>query len=141
MLPGVASDERTQSQNQAARTFLTEMQECVRGVDFERARPLFADDVVAFGTFAAVVEGRDRLEREQWRNVWPNIRDFTFRLDELHALGTESWICVIVPWDSIGQRADGESFSRPGRATLVLSRRGNQWVATHSHFSLAPPPG
>jgi hypothetical protein len=78
------------------------------------------------------------LEHEQWRNVWPNIRDFTFRLDELHSLGAESWICVVVPWDSIGQRADGASFSRPGRATLLLSRRGDRWVATHSHFSLAP---
>ena len=68
-------------------------------------------------------------------------RDFTFRLNELHCLGTELWSCVIVPWDSIGQRVDGDSFSRPGRATLVLSRRGDRWVATHSHFSLAPSRG
>jgi ketosteroid isomerase-like protein len=140
MLP-VVSDDLSHTLNEIARTFLIEMQECVRGVDYERARPLFADDVLAFGTFAAVVEGRDRLESQQWRNVWPNIRDFTFRLDELHSLGTESWICVIVPWDSIGQRADGAWFNRPGRATLVLNRRGNHWVATHSHFSLAPSPG
>src|SRR5215831_6702301 len=142
MLPVVATTDVSHTLNEIARTFLIEMQECVRAVDYARARPLFADDVVAFGTFAAVVEGRDRLELEQWRNIWPNIRDFTFRLDELHCLGTESWICVIVPWDSIGQRlSDGESFNRPGRATLVLSRRGDQWVAIHSHFSLAPSPG
>jgi ketosteroid isomerase-like protein len=141
MLPVVASTDVFHTLNEIARTFLLEMQECVRAVDYARARPLFADDVVAFGTFAAVVEGRDRLEHEQWRNVWPNIRRFSFRLDELHCRGTESWICVIVPWDSIGQRADGESFSRPGRATLVLSRRRNRWVATHSHFSLAPSRG
>jgi hypothetical protein len=95
----------------------------------------------AFGTFAAIVEGRDRLEHEQWRNVWPNIREFTFRLVKLQALGTESFICVIVPWDSIGHWADGVSFSRRGRATLVLSRRDNRWVAADSHFSLAPSPG
>ena len=141
MLPVVASTDVFHTLNEIARTFLLEMQECVRAVDYARARPLFADDVVAFGTFATVVEGRDRLEDEQWRNVWPNIRDFTFRLDELHSLGAEAWICVIVPWDSIGQRADGASFSRPGRATLLLSRRGDRWVATHSHFSLAPPRG
>src|SRR5262249_10860500 len=141
MLRLVVSDEVSHTLNEIARTFLIEMQECVRSVDYARARPLFADDVVAFGTFAAVVEGRDRLEHEQWRNVWPNIREFTFRLVELHALGSESSICVIVPWDSIGHRADGASFSRPGRATLVLSRHDNRWVATHSHFSLAPSPG
>jgi len=123
-----------------ARAFLVQMQTCVRAVDFERGRMLFAEDVVAFGTFAAVVEGRDRLEREQWRNVWPNIRDFTFRLDEMHCLGTEQAICVVVPWDSLGSDRDGNPFSRPGRATLLLVPAGDRWVATHSHFSLAPAP-
>jgi ketosteroid isomerase-like protein len=130
-----------QAQSEVAQAFLIEMQACVRGVDYARARRLFADDVVAFGTFAAVVQGRDRLEFEQWHNVWPTIRDFTFRLHELHCLGTESSLCVIVPWDSLGRRADGETFSRPGRATLLLTLRDGRWVATHSHFSLAPSPG
>jgi len=97
MLPVVVSDDLPHTWDEVARAFLIEMQECVRAVDYARARPLFAEDVVAFGTFAAVVEGRDRLEHAQWRNVWPNIRDFTFRLDDLHSLGTELWICVIVP--------------------------------------------
>ena len=114
------------------------MQACVRAVDYERARALFANDVVAFGTFAAVVTSRDRLEREQWRNVWPTIREFTFRLDELHCLGTGQALCVVVPWDSRGRREDGTTFDRPGRATLVLAQRGERWVAVHSHFSLAP---
>jgi ketosteroid isomerase-like protein len=49
-------------------------------------------------------------------------------------------LCVIVPWDSRGRRADGQEFDRPGRATLVLESRGDRWVATHTHFSLAPAP-
>ena len=121
-----------------AQGFLLEMQVCVRAVDFERARPLFAEDVIAFGTFAAVVAGRARLETEQWRNIWPTIGDFRFRLDELHCLGTREALCVVVPWDSTGRRADGETFSRPGRATLLLVPHDNRWVAAHSHFSLAP---
>src|SRR5919204_5707586 len=99
--------------DEIAREFLLEMQACVRSVDYARARPLFAEDVVAFGTFATVVSGRDRLEHEQWRNVWPTIRDFTFRLDELHCLGTEQALCVIVPWDSHGRGQDGQPFDRP----------------------------
>src|SRR5713101_4408882 len=126
------------SLDEIARTFLLEMQACVRSVDYERARPLFAEDVLAFGTFASVVAGRDRLEREQWRNVWPAIADFTFRLDDLHCLGAGDALCVIVPWDSVGRRADREPFRRPGRATLLLVWRANRWVAAHSHFSLAP---
>lgn len=121
-----------------AREFLERMQSCVRDVDYERARALFAEDVVAFGTFAVVVTGRDRLEHEQWRNIWPTIRDFTFRLDSLHCLGNADALCVVVPWDSLGTRADGTAFSRPGRATLLLEQRDGRWVATHSHFSLAP---
>jgi ketosteroid isomerase-like protein len=121
-----------------ARTFLTEMQACVRSVDFGRADALFADDVVAFGTYAAIVTGRDRLEHEQWRNIWPNIREFSFRLDELRCLGTDDAMCVVVPWDSLGTRADGTTFERPGRATLLLMHRGGRWQAVHSHFSLAP---
>jgi ketosteroid isomerase-like protein len=124
--------------DEIARQFLLEMQSCVRGVDFERARPLFAEDAVAFGTYAAIVNGRDRIEREQWRNVWPVIRDFTFRLDELQCLGDEHALCVVVPWDSLGTAADGSTFSRPGRATLLLEPRAGSWVARHSHFSLAP---
>ena len=123
-----------------ARMFLVEMQDCVRFVDYERARPLFAEDVVAFGTFARVVEGRGRLEHEQWHNVWPAIGDFTFRLDELRVLGTAEAICAVVPWDSTGKREDGQPFSRPGRATLLLVPREGRWVAAHSHFSLAPAP-
>lgn len=126
------------SLSEIARSFLLEMQDCVRAVDYERARSLFAEDVIAFGTFAAVVEGREILERDQWRNVWPTIGDFTFRLDDLHCLGTSEALCVVVPWDSTGRRADGEPFSRPGRATLLLVRRQHRWVAAHSHFSLAP---
>jgi len=122
-----------------AREWLLEMQASVRSVDYARARPLFAEDVVAFGTFAAVVSGRERLEHEQWRNIWPTIRDFTFRLEQLHCLGSEDALCVVVPWDSVGQRDDGQAFDRPGRATLLLTLRGERLVATHSHFSVAPP--
>ncbi len=121
-----------------ARTFLIEMQACVRAEDFVGAHELFAEDVVAFGTYAAVVTGREHLEREQWRTVWPAIRDFTFRLDELRCLGDSRVLCVVVPWDSRGTDAAGHTFPRPGRATLLLTLRDGRWVAVHSHFSLAP---
>ena len=134
----VSQPMNSASQIDIARDFLLEMQACVRAIDYDRAHALFAEDVVAFGTFAAVVSGRDHLERQQWRNVWPTIREFTFRLDELHCLGTDQALCVVVPWDSIGHGQDGVRFSRPGRATLLLAPHGPRWVATHSHFSLAP---
>jgi ketosteroid isomerase-like protein len=122
----------------AAREWLVALQRCVRAADFAGARPLFAPEVRGFGTHAAIVDGRDALEHEQWRQIWPTIREFTFRLAEVHCAGSEDLLSVIVPWDSVGLRQDGTSFPRPGRATLILARRDGRWVALHSHFSLAP---
>ena len=121
-----------------AREWLAALQRCVRAVDYAGARPLFAPEVQGFGTHAAIVDGRDALEHEQWGQIWPTIREFTFRLAEVHCAGGDDLLGVIVPWDSLGAGPDGTSFPRPGRATLILARRDGRWVAIHSHFSLAP---
>src|SRR5260370_31427918 len=92
----------TASLSEIARAFLIEMQACVRAVDFERARPLFAEDVIAFGTFAAVVVGRDGLQRGQLRNIWPATGVFTLRLAQLHFPGTLAAPVVRRPADSTG---------------------------------------
>jgi ketosteroid isomerase-like protein len=120
------------------RDWLRELQACVRAVDYDRAEHIFAPDVVGFGTFTGMAAGRANLRREQWSHIWPHIREFTFRLAELHggAEGDLAW--AICPWDSRGVRADGSTFARPGRATLVLERRDGQWLAVHTHFSLYP---
>ena len=43
---------------------------------------------------------------------------------------------VIAPWTSVGYYEDGWAFPRPGRATMVFSKNGDQWLCTHSHMSL-----
>ena len=123
----------------AARRWLRTFERHVRNVDYASARPMFSSDVIAFGTYAAIVSGRPSLERQQWARVWPTIRAFRFRLDALRCVGGRSGVCVVVPWDSRGVRAEGTTYSRPGRATLFLVRRAGRWVAAHTHFSLAPP--
>ena len=127
-----------QSLTAIARRWLRALERCVRVVDYTAARPLFAADTYSFGTHEAVVRGRRALQREQWVNVWPRIRNFTFRLAQMRCLGTDAGLCVIVPWDSLGVGPDGRTFSRPGRATVFLVPRRGRWVALHSHFSLAP---
>ena len=126
---------------EAARSWLATLERCVRAVDYAGARALFAPDVQAFGTYAALVSGRDALEREQWRQIWPTIRGFTFRLTEMRCVGHEDMLGVMSPWDSLGTRPDGTTFPRPGRATIILVSRDGRWVAAHSHFSLTPPAG
>src|SRR5438093_1397162 len=71
MAPSAATPE------QWLRTF----EAAVRARDFAAGRALFADDAVAFGTWARAVAGLDHIIREQWQNVWPRIRDFRFEAD------------------------------------------------------------
>ena len=116
----------------------------VAAVDMAGARQRFADDVVGFGTHAAVVHGLDDLESDQWRNVWPTIEGFAFRLDELVVIASSDGgqAVAVVPWDSVGFDAEGASFPRPGRATVVLRRAStaDRWLGVHTHFSLTPSP-
>lgn len=124
----------------AIRDWFDTLQACCRAVDFERARPIFAPDAIGFGTFGSVLVGRDHLEAGQWRNIWPNIKDFTFQQDQLRwgADGRYAW--GIVTWTSTGFDARGQSFDRPGRATVIFEWREGKLLAIHTHFSLYPRP-
>ncbi|MBI0536825.1 ketosteroid isomerase [Roseomonas sp. KE2513] len=114
--------------------------EHVRAVDFAPARPLFAEDFIAFGTYNDFVSGRDHAENNQWRKVWPTIDGFTWRLDGVQAVVSPDrrHATGMAVWDSTGYREDGTPFDRLGRATVTFAREtvGDPWVATHTHMSL-----
>ena len=95
----------------------------VRARDFTAGRAMFADDAVAFGTWARAVAGLENIVREQWQNVWPRIRDFRFEAGvHIRASGDSAWIAG--GWLTEVTGPDGRPFSRPGRGTFVLERRG-----------------
>ena len=109
----------------------------VRACDFADGRTLFADDAVAFGTWARAVAGLANIEREQWQNVWPRIRGFHFETDtRVRTSGDHAWIAG--SWSTEVTGPDGRPLQRPGRGTFVLERRDGRWLAVHSHFSLLP---
>jgi len=116
------------------------LSEHVRAVDFAGAHPLFAEDMIAFGTFENFVTGRDEVEAQQWRNVWPVTTGFRYRDDEIRAIVSPDRLTAIGmgAFDSTGYREDGTPYDRPGRTTVALSRRaiGEDWVAVHTHMSL-----
>jgi len=108
-----------------------------RGRDFAAGRRLFAPEAVAFGTYATAVHGLDNIEREQWRQIWPRIRDFRFEgQPAVAAADGSAWIAAT--WSSGATAPDGQPFTRHGRATFVLARREGRWLAVHSHVSLLP---
>jgi ketosteroid isomerase-like protein len=117
--------------------WLRAFEAAVRARDFAAGRTMFAEDAVAFGTWARAVAGLDNIVREQWQNVWPRIRGFEFDADaRVRTSGDSAWIAA--GWRTEATGPDGETFSRPGRGTFVLERRNGRWLAVHSHFSLLP---
>lgn len=117
--------------------WLRTFEAAVRARDFAAGRTMFAEDAVAFGTWARAVAGLDNIVREQWHNVWPRIRDFRFDADaRVRTSGNSAWIAA--GWQTEATAPDGRPFTRPGRGTFVLERRNGTWLAVHSHFSLLP---
>lgn len=113
----------------------------VSAANIAAGRRRFSTELVAFGTHADVVQGREQVEAQQWSQVWPAIDDFDFELDQLELLVSPDRLMavVIVPWNSTGVAEDGVRFPRPGRATVVVERPAldQPWLGTHTHFSLA----
>lgn len=124
----------------AVRRWFRKLADHVRAVDFEGSYPLFADDLIAFGTFSDFVTERPQVVKEQWNNVWPTIRNFHWRLDGVRAIVSPDRLSAIgmAIFDSDGFAEDGTRFDRPGRATVGFSRKGvgEGWVAVHTHMSL-----
>lgn len=122
------------------RRWFARLAQCVQAVDYEAAFPLFAEDLIAFGTFNDFVTERPTVAREQWMNVWPTIRNFRWRLDGVQAIvaADRSSAVGMAIFDSDGFREDGSRFDRRGRATVAFSRPaiGAAWVALHTHMSL-----
>ncbi len=56
-------------------------------MDYESARAIFADDVVAFGTNMEIESLLDSLQQNQWEGIWPNISDCRSDLGGIHVKG------------------------------------------------------
>lgn len=112
----------------------------VRAVDYEGGKTFCAPDMIAFGTYAGMVEGLDAIVDAQWRKIWPTIREFSIRADEARGAirGDSAWVAA--PWDSLGTNTDGSTYPRPGRMTITFTRRDGRWLARHTHVSLVPTP-
>ena len=110
----------------------------VRDVDYASAKPLFHEDILAFGTHRDVLPSLEAWVNSQWDNVWPKTDDFRFDLGATHVLAADdgSLAVVVAPWTSTGFHPDGTRFDRPGRATIVFHKVGGTWLGVHSHLSL-----
>lgn len=110
----------------------------VRDVDYASAKPLFHNEILAFGTHRDVLPGLEAWVNSQWDNVWPKTDDFRFDLETTRVLASDdgSMAVVVAPWTSTGFHPNGDRFDRPGRATMVFHKQGDRWLGVHSHLSL-----
>ena len=124
----------------AVRAWFDALSKHCREIDYEGARPIFAEDMIAFGTFTDFMIGRDLAEQKQWRNVWSTIRNFRYDLDKVEAIVSADRLTAVgmAVWQSDGYHPNGDRFDRPGRTTVTLGRKavGDAFVATHTHMSL-----
>jgi ketosteroid isomerase-like protein len=124
----------------AVRAWFDALSKHCRAVDYEGARSIFAEDMIAFGTFTDFMIGRDLAEQKQWRNVWGTIRNFRYDLDKIEAIVSADRLTAVGMgvWQSDGYHPNGDHFERPGRTTVTLGRKvvSDPFVATHTHMSL-----
>jgi ketosteroid isomerase-like protein len=114
----------------------------VGNVDFRRARDLYTEDVIAFGSLGKTMTSRAALEAEQWRVVWPTLADYRHDLSTLEVIVSPDRLMAMgaVIARTIGIHKDGSHFDRPVRVTATLMREaiGAPWHMTHTHVSLVP---
>jgi ketosteroid isomerase-like protein len=125
----------------AALEWLRAWQGNINSGDLAAGRTLFADDVVAFGSLAGMMVGKDDLIARQWSRMWPRLRDFAFDFDRLTLLGEpgDTTLTIVAPWQSLGTKGGGTGwYERRGRATLVLKHTPGGYRCIHSHFSMEP---
>ena len=117
-------------------------EDCVQRLDYAQARSLFLPDCYCFGSQARKIVSLDDLVEDQWKQVWPNIKNFGFNYALLDCRISEAkdMASAICPWHSVGFHPDGRSFERGGRATIILGKDapGGRWRAYHTHYSLNP---
>jgi ketosteroid isomerase-like protein len=119
--------------------WLKQWERMINAMDFEAARPLFADSVVSFGTFAGFLYGLDQLEAHQWRKIWPTITDFKFEEPNiLFSKDDPGTATLAVLWHSRGRAKNGGWYPRKGRATLILKNDKGSLRCIHSHLSMEP---
>jgi ketosteroid isomerase-like protein len=120
----------------AVREWFEKLSVFCSSLDYESARRIFADDVSSFGTHANAVTGLERLQKEQWEQIWPRTSNFRVHMDTVHAGGEGDLGWGMAIWTSLGYTDQSQTFERRGRATVVIARRDGRWVAVHTHFSL-----
>lgn len=120
----------------AVTTVLNKLAEGYARRDLEGILSLLASDrdAVMFGTGAdekriGLAEIKAQVQRD-WSQA--EATSLTYGWTSVSAAGSVAWVAADIMFDV---KAGGEELSFPGRLTMVLEQRGEQWLIVQSHFS------
>lgn len=106
--------------------------------DVELLRTIFAPDpdVVMYspGTrerFVGLPEIRAKAERDWSKSEAASL---AYRRTSVSAAGSVAWAAADADFTV---KAGGEQTTLPVHITLVLEKRGDQWLIVHAHYSMA----
>jgi hypothetical protein len=108
--------------------------------DIDGIVSLYAPDALFIGTGSTEVG----TNPEYFRNYFQSLnRDKPrgAKLESYSALEVSNTVVLISALDSVSGTKDGVIFQRPGRASFVLAKRGNEWQIVQFHRSAMPQQG
>ena len=108
--------------------------------DIDGIVSLYAPDALFIGTGSTEVG----TNPEYFRNYFQSLkRDMPrgAKLESYSALEVSNTIVLISALDSVSGTKDGVIFQRPGRASFVLAKRGDEWKILQFHRSAMPQQG
>ena len=132
------ADAQTEAEVMAV---LNKLAESYTNRDWESLRAVLAPDpdVFMFGTQAdekriGLAEIKAQAERD-WSQTEAGSIDYGW--NSVSAAGDIAWVASDVVFKAT---VEGQELTLPGRLTVVLEKRGGQWLILQSHFSF-PAPG
>lgn len=105
-----------------------------RDLDLLRSAVARDPDVIMYGTGADEKRvGRAEIERQAQRD-WSQTDSSEIRYGwmSISSAGNVAWAATDATFEL---SVDGQALSFPARITVVLEKRGDQWLMVQSHFS------
>lgn len=99
---------------------------------------LYAPDALFLGTGSKAVVAKPEAIRKYFENALLNNRPRSAKLDSYEIMAVSDTAVIVTGLDTVTGVRDGKPFSRNGRVTFVLAKRGADWRILHFHRSAMP---
>ncbi len=99
---------------------------------------LYATDAILHGTRSRDLTIGRKAITEYFTVVVGTGNKVEFREHEMKVLNDQT--ILVVGFNDFLRNKDGQLTPEPARFTMVLVKQGNDWLISHHHSSLRPPP-